>query len=94
MSKQAKKQKQKPIKMGAKQKAPRRKTKETAQKTPTVTYRVSITKRDDFEIEHAEGWMDLNCTGKRWHKTNKKNTVFTFHSMDDAFKFKLHYERG
>ncbi len=82
--------KHQPVKMGAKQKNPRSPTK----KEPKVTYHVSITKRDGFEIEHAEGWMDLNCTGKRWYKSNKKNIVFTFHSLDDAFKFKLYYERA
>ena len=58
----------------------------------TTNYRVSITKRDDFNLDDAIKWMDQKCQGKHWYKAFNKHIVFNFKELDDAFKFKLHYE--
>ncbi len=86
-----KRQKKQPVKTTNKKKVSRQPQKQQAK----TAYKVSITKRKDFELDDAIKWMDQNCSdSKRWHKINKKNIEFSFHILDDAFKFKLHYERA
>ena len=87
--KQPVKSKKQPTKNGKKTKS-----QPTSKQAPNNAYKISITKRPDFELDDAIAWMDSNCKGKRWHKMFKKNFVFSFETVDDAFKFKLYYERA
>ena len=79
---------------GARKRKARYKTRHKNQESDPKVYRISITKRDDFTLDDAEHWIDKQCKGKCWHELYKKNIVFSFRELDDAFKFKFHYERA
>ena len=89
-----KKSKNQPVTIGARKRKARYKTRHKNQEPDSKVYKISITKRDDFTLDDAERWIDEQCKGKCWHKIHKKNIVFSFRELDDAFKFKFHYERA
>lgn len=61
--------------------------------TQRQLYKVSVLKaQDGYSLDNVLDWIKANCSGKYEYKEFKKNVVFTFPSLDDAFKFKMHWE--
>ena len=58
------------------------------------SYRISVLKaQDDYELNEVLDWINYNCSDEKFHyRDYKKNIVFTFYNIDDAFKFKFRWE--
>lgn len=71
-----------------------RKSPKKAKRNRRETYRVSVLKsQDDYSLDAVLAWIKENGTGdKFYYRDYKKNIVFTFYNIDDAFKFKFRWE--
>lgn len=58
------------------------------------TWEIVLPKRQEPTLEETIEWLKLCCRGY-YHYTIRKNYVrYEFHDIDDAFKFKLLFERA
>lgn len=58
------------------------------------TWEVTLPKRKEPTLEETIDWLKFFCKGY-YHYTIRKNYVrYEFHDLDDAFKFKLKFERA
>lgn len=55
-------------------------------------YKVSILKDHDFDLDDVIEWNTVFCIGKVFYQKYKRNIVFTFNDIDDAFRFKMRWE--
>jgi len=55
-------------------------------------WRVSIYKNDMYNIEEMKLWIGHFAKGKTYYRHYKKNSVFYFYNVEDAFKFKMRWE--
>lgn len=72
---------------------PRPKTKPTSKPAPKAkTFDFKIQKNNShIDIEDLEKWIEAEIKGK-WSKRNQKHAiVYSFTTMDDAFKFKFRW---
>lgn len=55
-------------------------------------YEFVISKSDsNLTLDEVNDWVNKMAKGK-WSKHNRRNTVvYTFHNLDDAFKFKMRW---
>lgn len=60
--------------------------------TKSTKYKISVLKDHTFDMSEILGWIELMCKGKFYYRQFKKNVVFTFSEVNDAFKFKLRWE--
>ena len=58
----------------------------------STKYKISVLKDHTFNISEILGWIEIICKGKFYYRQYKKNVVFTFSEVNDAFKFKLRWE--
>jgi len=57
-------------------------------------WEIILPKRQEPTLEETIEWLKLCCRGY-YHYTIRKNYVrYEFHDIDDAFKFKLLFERA
>ena len=69
----------------------RLKTEKTEEKK---TWEIILPKRKEPTLEETIDWLKLCCKGY-YHYTIRKNYVrYEFHDIDDAFRFKLLFERA
>ena len=68
--------------------------KKIKKKEPVTTYKISLLKGRDLVLDDVFLWMDQKCSEKRHHRIYKKNVVFTFYNLNEAFTFKLRWEKG
>lgn len=65
--------------------------KETEEKK---TWEVILPKRKEPTLEETIDWLKLYCKGY-YHYTIRKNYVrYEFHDVNDAFRFKMSFERA
>ncbi len=55
-------------------------------------FKISILKDKNFDLNKILEWIKVICDDKSHYQKHKKNVVFTFYNLDDAFRFKLRWE--
>ena len=55
-------------------------------------YKVSILKDRDFDLDDILEWNKVFNNGKVFYQKHKRNVIFTFNDLNDAFRFKLRWE--
>lgn len=66
--------------------------KTTKNKKKLKIYKVSVLKDHTFDLDEILEWAEVFCNNKVFYQKYKKNVVFTFNNIDDAFDFKMQWE--
>lgn len=57
-------------------------------------YKISVRKDSSFNLTEILDWIKMMCVGPHHYKKYKKNIIFYFKEVGDAFQFKLRWEKS